>query len=330
MSETSFIVTLASDPRPGIIAAVATIVADMGGNITETHQHWDRPSNRFFLRIAFLGPEGLDVPAVEQALAPAVERFGLDLKVVDAARRPKILAMVSKFDHALLHLLYQIRVGWLSAEVVAIVSNHPDARRIADHEGIRFVHLPVTPETKPAQEAALLALIEETGAETVILARYMQVLSDDLSRKLSGRAINIHHSFLPAFKGANPYKQAWQRGVKLIGATSHYVTSDLDEGPIIEQDVARISHADSAEDLVAIGRDTESRVLARAVKLHVNAACCSAAAAPWCSGNRSPGSRRIALARPDGRDSHAGARGATDHGGMARPPAPAARGILTS
>ena len=269
MSETSFIVTLASDPRPGIIAAVATIVADMGGNITETHQHWDRPSNRFFLRIAFLGPEGLDVPAVEQTLAPAVERFGLDLKVVDAARRPKILAMVSKFDHALLHLLYQIRVGWLSAEVVAIVSNHPDARRIADHEGIRFVHLPVTPETKPAQEAALLALIEETGAETVILARYMQVLSDDLSRKLSGRAINIHHSFLPAFKGANPYKQAWQRGVKLIGATSHYVTSDLDEGPIIEQDVARISHADSAEDLVAIGRDTESRVLARAVKLHV-------------------------------------------------------------
>jgi formyltetrahydrofolate deformylase len=269
MSETSFILTLASDPRPGIIAAVATIVADMGGNISETHQHWDRPSNRFFLRIAFLGPEGLDVAAVEQALAPAVDRFGLDLKVVDAARRPKILAMVSKFDHALLHLLYQIRVGWLSAEVVAIVSNHPDARRIADHEGIRFVHLPVTPETKPAQEAALLALIEETGAETVILARYMQVLSDDLSRKLSGRAINIHHSFLPAFKGANPYKQAWQRGVKLIGATSHYVTSDLDEGPIIEQDVARISHADSAEDLVAIGRDTESRVLARAVKLHV-------------------------------------------------------------
>ena len=153
--------------------------------------------------------------------------------------------MVSKFDHALLHLLYQIRVGWLRAEVAAIVSNHEDARRIADHEGIRFVHLPVTPETKPAQEAALLALVEETGAETVILARYMQVLSDDLTRKLSGRAINIHHSFLPAFKGANPYKQAYQRGVKLIGATSHYVTADLDEGPIIEQDVARVSHADT-------------------------------------------------------------------------------------
>ena len=269
MPDTAFVLTSTSDPLPGIIAAVATAVADLGGNITETHQHWDRPTDRFFLRVAFLGPDGLTVPAVEQALAPTVERLGLDLRVTDAARPPRIIAMVSKFDHALLHLLYQIRVGWLHAEVAAIVSNHEDARRIADHEGIRFVHLPVTPETKPAQEAALLALVEETGAETVILARYMQVLSDDLSRKLSGRAINIHHSFLPAFKGANPYKQAYQRGVKLIGATGHYVTSDLDEGPIIEQDIARVGHADTAEDLVAIGRDTESRVLARAVKLHV-------------------------------------------------------------
>ena len=269
MSETSFILTLTSEPLPGIIAAVSTAVADLGGNITETNQHWDRPANRFFLRVAFVGPEGLSAPAVEQALAPTVEKLGLDLKVVDAARPPKIIAMVSKFDHALLHLLYQIRVGWLRAEVVAIVSNHEDARRTAEHEGIRFVHLPVTPETKPQQEAALLALAEETGAELVVLARYMQVLSDDLTRKLSGRAINIHHSFLPAFKGANPYKHAYTRGVKLIGATSHYVTADLDEGPIIEQDVARISHADTGDDLVAIGRDTESRVLARAVKSHL-------------------------------------------------------------
>jgi formyltetrahydrofolate deformylase len=269
MSETSFILTLTSEPLPGIIAAVSTAVADLGGNITETNQHWDRPANRFFLRVAFVGPEGLSAPAVEQALAPTVEKLGLDLKVVDAARPPKIIAMVSKFDHALLHLLYQIRVGWLRAEVAAIVSNHEDARRIADHEGIRFVHLPVTPETKPHQEAALLDLVAETGAELVILARYMQVLSDDLTRKLSGRAINIHHSFLPAFKGANPYKQAYTRGVKLIGATSHYVTADLDEGPIIEQDVARVSHADTGDDLVAIGRDTESRVLARAVKSHL-------------------------------------------------------------
>ena len=208
MADTAFVLTLASDPLPGIIAAVSTAIADLGGNIAETHQHWDRPTDRFFLRVAFLGPDTLTVPAVEQALAPAVERFDLDLKVTDAGLPPKIIAMVSRFDHALLHLLYQIRVGWLRAEVVAIVSNHEEARRIADHDGIRFVHLPVTPGTKPAQEAALLALVEETGAETVILARYMQVLSDDLSRKLSGRAINIHHSFLPAFKGANPYKQA--------------------------------------------------------------------------------------------------------------------------
>jgi formyltetrahydrofolate deformylase len=269
MSETSFILTLTSDPLPGIIAAVSTAIAELGGNITETHQHWDRPTDRFFLRMAFLGPEGLTVQAVETALAPTVDRLGLALKLVDARHPPKIIAMVSRFDHALLHLLYQIRVGWLSAEVSAIVSNHEDARKIANAEGIRFVHLPVTPATKPAQEAALLALVAETGAETVILARYMQVLSDDLTRALSGRAINIHHSFLPAFKGANPYKQAYQRGVKLIGATSHYVTADLDEGPIIEQDVARVSHADSAEDLVAIGRDTEARVLARAVKSHL-------------------------------------------------------------
>ncbi len=269
MSESSIIVTLVCDSRPGIIAAVTTAIADLGGNITETHQHWDRPTDRFFLRVAFLGPESLSAPAVERALAPLVERFGMDLGVTDAARPPRIIAMVSKFDHALLHLLYQIRVGWLHAEVAALVSNHEDARRIAEAEDVRFVHLPVTPETKPFQEAALLDLVEETGAELVVLARYMQVLSDDLTRKLSGRAINIHHSFLPAFKGANPYKQAYQGGVKLIGATSHYVTADLDEGPIIEQDVARISHADTAADLVAIGRDTASRVLAGAVKLHL-------------------------------------------------------------
>ena len=269
MPDTGFILTLTSDPLPGIIASVSTAVADLGGNITETHQHWDRPTDRFFLRVAFVSPDSVTVPAVERALARAVERFGLELEVTDAARPPKIIAMVSKFDHALLHLLYQIRVGWLRAEVAAIVSNHGDVRRVAEHEGIRFVHLPVTPETKPQQEAALLALVDETGAELVILARYMQVLSDDLTRRLSGRAINIHHSFLPAFKGAHPYKQAYTRGVKLIGATSHYVTADLDEGPIIEQDVARVSHADTSDDLVAIGRDTESRVLARAVKSHL-------------------------------------------------------------
>ena len=175
MPETSFILTLTSAPLPGIIAAVSTAIADLGGNIAETHQHWDRPTNRFFLRVAFLGPEGLTVAAVERALAPTVDKLGLDLAVTDAARPPKIVALVSRFDHALLHLLYQIRVGWLRAEVAAIVSNHAEARRIADHEGLRFVHLAVTPETKPAQEAALLAIVDETGAETVILARAVKL-----------------------------------------------------------------------------------------------------------------------------------------------------------
>ena len=269
MSDTSLILTLSCDARPGIIAAVTGTIADLGGNITESAQYWDRTTDRFFLRIAFIGPAAVAPAEVERALAPAVERFGMELQVTDAARPPRIIIMVSKFDHALLHLLYQIRVGWLHAEVAAIVSNHEDSRRIAEEAGLRFVHLPVTRDTKPVQEARLLELVEETGAEAVILARYMQVLSNDLAGRLSGRAINIHHSFLPAFKGAKPYHQAHERGVKLIGATAHYVNADLDEGPIIEQEVARVSHADTPDDLVAIGRDIESRVLARAVKLHL-------------------------------------------------------------
>jgi formyltetrahydrofolate deformylase len=177
--------------------------------------------------------------------------------------------MVSKFDHALLHLLYQIRVGWLNAEVVAIVSNHEDSRRTAEIEGIPFHCWKVAKDNKAEQEARLLELVKETGAELVVLARYMQVLSNDLSNRLFGMVINIHHSFLPSFKGAKPYHQAHERGVKLIGATAHYVTPDLDEGPIIEQETERVSHSMTADDFVAAGRDIESRVLARAVKMHL-------------------------------------------------------------
>lgn len=269
MSDTSLILTLSCDARPGIIAAVTGTIAELGGNITESAQYWDRTTDRFFLRIAFIGPATVAPAGLERALKPTVERFGMELQVIDATQPPRIIIMVSKFDHALLHLLYQIRVGWLHAEVAAIVSNHEDSRGIAEEAGLRFVHLPVTRDTKPEQEARLLELVEESGAEAVILARYMQVLSNDLAGRLSGRAINIHHSFLPAFKGAKPYHQAHERGVKLIGATAHYVNADLDEGPIIEQEVARVSHADTPDDLVAIGRDIESRVLARAVKLHL-------------------------------------------------------------
>jgi formyltetrahydrofolate deformylase len=269
MTDRHLILTLSCGDRPGIVAAVAAGLAAHGANIAESAQFWDRQSNRFFLRIAFLA-EAAAVPAdFARALGPTIERFSMDATVVDGARRPRIIIMVSRFDHALLHLLYQIRVGWLDAEVVAIVSNHEDARRVAEHEEIRFHCWPVTHDTKARQEERLLSLVEETGAELIVLARYMQVLSNGLSSRLFGRVINIHHSFLPSFKGSKPYHQAHERGVKLIGATAHYVTPDLDEGPIIEQETERVTHAMSADDYVAVGRDIESRVLARAVKLHL-------------------------------------------------------------
>jgi len=269
MTNTRFVLTLSCDDRPGIVAAVTTELADLGANIAESDQFWDQVTNKFFMRIAIIAPEGVTREQVQRAIDPAIARFDLKTTLVDQAIRPKIIIMVSKFDHAMLHLLYQIRVGWLDAEVAAIVSNHEDSRRTAEIEGIPFHHLPVTKETKPEQEEKLLKLVKETGADLVVLARYMQVLSDSLSKRLFGKVINIHHSFLPSFKGAKPYHQAHQRGVKMIGATGHYVTPDLDEGPIIEQDAERVSHALSAEDFVARGRDIESRVLARAVKYHL-------------------------------------------------------------
>lgn len=263
------VLSLSCDDKPGIVAAVTTELASLGANIAESNQFWDRLTNRFFMRIAFETPAGCGRDAVERAIGPATERFGMRTMLVAQGRRPKIVVMVSRFDHALLHLLYQIRVGWLDAEVVAIISNHEDARRTAQLEGIPYHHWPVTKDTKVEQEERLLGLVRDTGAELVVLARYMQVFSDRLSKRLYGRAINIHHSFLPSFKGARPYHQAWERGVKLIGATAHYVTPDLDEGPIIDQETERVSHAMSAEDFVAAGRDIESRVLARAVKSHL-------------------------------------------------------------
>ncbi|GAB4351561.1 MAG: formyltetrahydrofolate deformylase [Oricola sp.] len=269
MSENQFVVTLTCEDKPGIVAAVTTELAAIGANIAESNQFWDRQTNRFFLRIAFTSPERVDRGAIERALKPASDRFSMKMSIDDLARRPKIIIMVSKFDHAMLHLLYQIRVGWLNADVVAIVSNHEDSRQTAEIEGIPFHCWKVTKENKAEQEEKLLQLVKETGAELVILARYMQVLSNDLSNRLFGMVINIHHSFLPSFKGAKPYHQAHERGVKLIGATAHYVTPDLDEGPIIEQETERVSHAMTADDFVAAGRDIESRVLARAVKMHL-------------------------------------------------------------
>lgn len=269
MNDRTFVLNLSCEDKPGIVAAVTTELAASGANIGESAQFWDRHTGRFFMRIAFTVSERVSKEDIERTLKPAVERFGVKTTIADQANRPKIIIMVSKFDHAMLHLLYQIRVGWLDAEVAAIVSNHEDSRRTAELEGIRYHYWPVSRDSKAEQEEKLLDLVHQTGADLVILARYMQVLSDNLSKRLYGKIINIHYSFLPSFKGAKPYHQAHERGVKLIGATAHYVTPDLDEGPIIEQETERVSHAMSAADFVATGRDIESRVLARAVKLHL-------------------------------------------------------------
>jgi formyltetrahydrofolate deformylase len=269
MSAANFVLTLSCEDRPGIVAAVTTELAALNANIAESNQFWDRETGRFFMRLAFTAPEGVGRDELERALKSPIERFGMKTSLVDQSRKKRIVIMVSKFDHTLLHLLYQIRVGWLDAEVAAIISNHDDARKIAEDAGIPYHLLPVTKDTKAEQEEQVLAIVKQTGAELVVLARYMQVLSDKLATRLFGQAINIHHSFLPSFKGAKPYHQAHERGVKIIGATAHYVTPDLDEGPIIEQETARVTHAMSPDDLIAAGRDIESRVLARAVKLHL-------------------------------------------------------------
>jgi len=269
MSSANFVLTLSCEDRPGIVAAVTTELAALGANIAESNQFWDQETGRFFMRLAFTAPQGVTRETLERSLKSPVERFGMKTELTDESRRKRIVIMVSRFDHTLLHLLYQIRVGWLDADVAAIISNHSDAEKLALDAGIPFYLLPVSKDTKAAQEEQVLAIVKQTDADLVVLARYMQVLSDNLATRLFGKIINIHHSFLPSFKGAKPYHQAHIRGVKLIGATAHYVTPDLDEGPIIEQETARVTHAMSPEDLVAAGRDIESRVLARAVKLHL-------------------------------------------------------------
>ena len=265
----NFVFTLSCADRPGIVAAITTELAALNANIAESNQFWDRETGQFFMRLAFTAPDGVGREALERALRPAIERFGMRTQLIDQARKKKILVMVSRFDHALLHLLYQIRVGWLDTEVAAIVSNHEDFRATAEYERIPFHLLPVRKDAKAEQEEQVLRLFQETGSDLVVLARYMQILSDMFSTRLYGQIINIHHSFLPSFKGAKPYHQAHERGVKIIGATAHYVTPELDEGPIIEQDVARVNHAMTPEDMIAVGRDIESRVLGRAVKLHL-------------------------------------------------------------
>ncbi|WP_197279819.1 formyltetrahydrofolate deformylase [Bosea sp. AAP35] len=271
MSERTAILTLSCPDRPGIVAAVSTLLFEAGCNILDAQQFNDVETSRFFMRVVFAR---LDESAPHQAIAASVGdlalRFGMDFTLRERATKKRVMLLVSKFDHCLSDLLYRWRIGELPMEIAAIVSNHGREHLSSTDLGdLPFHHLPVTRQTKMEQEAAIWRLVQETQTDLVVLARYMQILSDGFSAKLLGRCINIHHSFLPGFKGAKPYHQAHERGVKLIGATAHYVTPDLDEGPIIEQDVERISHRDMPEDLVRKGRDIERRVLARAVLHHL-------------------------------------------------------------
>jgi formyltetrahydrofolate deformylase len=271
MSDHQYVLTLSCPDRPGIVSAVSTFLAHNGQNILDAQQFGDTETGHFFMRVVFTAADlAVNLPALQTGFAAIAERFGMDWQMRDRATKRRVMLLVSKFDHCLVDILYRWRTGDLAMVPTAIVSNHPrETYAGLDFGDIPFHHMPVTRETKRQQESAIVKLVEETKTDLVVLARYMQILSDEMSAQLSGRCINIHHSFLPGFKGAKPYHQAHERGVKLIGATAHYVTSDLDEGPIIDQDVERISHRDTPEDLVRKGRDIERRVLARAIRYHL-------------------------------------------------------------
>ncbi|MEU1338579.1 formyltetrahydrofolate deformylase [Streptomyces sp. NPDC090075] len=264
-----FVLTLSCPDRAGLVHAVTGFLVEHSGNILESQQFDDRPQDRFFMRVHFDVPDGaVSLEDLRTGFLPVAEAHGITWRLNDASTPTRTLIMVSKFGHCLNDLLFRRSTGALNIEIPAIVSNHRDFESLARTYGIPFHHIPVTPDTKAEAEARLLRLVDELDVDLVVLARYMQILSDDLCKQLDGRAINIHHSFLPSFKGARPYVQAHQRGVKLVGATAHYVTPDLDEGPIIEQDVVRVTHSHAPDELVALGRDVEAQVLARAVRWH--------------------------------------------------------------
>ena len=263
-----YVLTLACTDRPRIVHAVASYLIENGGNIRESQQYGEAESGRFFMRIGFETAEPTDAATLRTRFAPTAERFGMSFDLWPARAPYRTLIMASKQLHCLNDLLFRTTTGDLQIEVPLVVSNHRDAEPLVRSYGLDFQHIPVTADTKDRAEAELMRRVDELEIHLVVLARYMQILSDDLCRRLSGRAINIHHSFLPSFKGARPYHQAHARGVKLVGATAHYVTADLDEGPIIEQDVTRVDHTFNAEQLVAAGRDVEAQVLSRAVRWH--------------------------------------------------------------
>jgi formyltetrahydrofolate deformylase len=262
-----YVLTLTCPETPGIVFAVSRFVMEHGGNISASHQFDDRLTDTFFMRVQFR-VDATDADQLRQGFTPIARQFSMAWQLHDVYTPTRTLLMVSRFGHCLNDLLFRTHTGALNIEIPAIVSNHRDFEQVAEASGIPFHHVPVTSETKPEAEAQLLELVDSLDVDLVVLARYMQVLSNDLCSKLEGRAINIHHSFLPSFKGAKPYHQAHTRGVKLVGATAHYVTPDLDEGPIIEQDVVRVDHSLDPAEMTAAGRDVEAQVLARAVRWH--------------------------------------------------------------
>lgn len=266
----AFALTVTCRSTRGIVAAISTYLAENGCNITDSAQFDDRETGNFFMRVSFNSETGATLETLSSGFASRAEVFGMDFSFHDETAQMKVLIMVSRFGHCLNDILYRWRIGALPIDIVGVISNHLDYQKLVVNHDIPFHYIKVTKDNKAEAEARQMAIVEETGAELVVLARYMQVLSTRMCEEMAGRVINIHHSFLPSFKGANPYKQAFARGVKLIGATSHYVTSDLDEGPIIEQDTVRVTHAQSPEDYVSLGRDVESQVLARAIHAHIH------------------------------------------------------------
>ena len=268
MQPLRYILTIACPDQVGIVAAISGVLATHHGNIIESDQFSDTESGRFFMRLVFDLNEATE-PALLEHFTPLADEFAMNWRLYDPRRRPRVMILVSKAEHCLNDLLYRHRTGALPMDIAAIVSNHRELAHLAAWHAIPYHYLPVTPDTKLMQEQQILDLVEQTGTELVILARYMQILSPELCQALAGRAINIHHSFLPGFKGAKPYHQAYHRGVKLIGATAHFVTANLDEGPIIEQEVERVDHAQTPEQLTAVGGDIENIVLARALHYYL-------------------------------------------------------------
>ncbi|MZR12580.1 formyltetrahydrofolate deformylase [Maritimibacter sp. DP07] len=266
----TYVLTVRCASRRGLVAAISGYLAEKGCNIIDSAQFDDQETGRFFARISCQPETGISLEDLREGFQPVAEEFDMDWGLHDSSERMKVLIMVSNFGHCLNDLLYRWRIGALPIDIVGVVSNHLTYQKLVVNHDIPFHHIKVTKENKPEAEAKLMDVVRDSGAELVVLARYMQILSDTLCKEMSGRIINIHHSFLPSFKGANPYKQAYERGVKLIGATAHYVTADLDEGPIIEQDIVRVTHAQSPADYVTLGRDVESQVLARAVHAHIH------------------------------------------------------------